>query len=189
MKELTDYILKFGNLNKQQTDFIASKATSLTLLKDDYFLEVGKIPMQVAFLLDGIFRFSYYNNKEEEITDYFIDEHQFITEYKKFEANVSASEYLQAVTDCELLVFSKKDWDEISNTIVGWDTIVKKMFKKYLVDAMEKRSPLDVEDATTRYLLFVGKFPNLAHRVPYSYMASYLGISEESLSTIRKKME
>ncbi len=138
MKELTDYILKFGDLNKQQMDFIASKATSLILTKGEYFLEVGKIPMQVAFLLDGIFRFSYYNNKEEEITDYFIDENQFITEYKKFDANVSASEYLQAVTDCKLLVFSKKDWDEISNTIIGWDKIVDKMLKKYLLEASEK---------------------------------------------------
>nr|WP_315224696.1 Crp/Fnr family transcriptional regulator [uncultured Flavobacterium sp.] len=186
MKELTDYILKFGDLNKQQTDFIASKATSVTLLKDEYFLEVGKIPMQVAFLLEGIFRFSYYSNKEEEITDYFIDEHQFITEYKKFEANVSASEYLQAVTDCKLLVFSKKDWDEISNTIVGWDTIVNKMFKKYLLDAIEKRSPLNLEDPITRYLLFLEKFPTLSNRVPLSYIASYLGITEESLIRIRE---
>ncbi len=186
MKELTDYILKFGDLNKQQTDFIVNKAKSVTLLKSDYFLEVGKIPMQVGFLLEGILRFSYYNNKEEEITDYFIEEHQFITEYKKFEANVSASEYLQAVTDCKLLVFSKKDWDEISNTIVGWDTIVNKMFTKYLLDAIEKRSPLDVADSTARYLLFHEKFPTLSNIAPHSYIASYLGITEESLSRIRE---
>jgi hypothetical protein len=73
---------------------------------------------------------------------------------------------LQAVTDCELLVFSRKDWDEILNSIVGWDKIAERMYRKCLIETIEKRSPLVSEDATTRYLLFLKKFPALANRVP-----------------------
>lgn len=188
MKELSDYILQFGDLNKQQIDFIISKAQELELHKDDYFSEAGKIPKRVGFILEGIFRFCYYNNKGEDITSYFIDATSFLTDYQKFEDQLIASEYVQAVTDCKMLVFSKKDWDEISNSIPDWGKIVIKMYKKCMTEAIERRSPLVSEDATTRYLSFLEKFPTLANRIPLSYIASYLGITQQSLSRIRKNI-
>ncbi|EDM34424.1 hypothetical protein PBAL39_19075 [Pedobacter sp. BAL39] len=188
MKAFTDYILQFGNLNEQQIDFILSKATRLELHKDEYFSEAGKVPKQVGFVLEGIFRFCYYNNKGEEITNYFIEDNSFVTDYQKFEIQAVASEYVQAVTNCKMLVFSKKDWDDISNTIVGWDKIEVKMVRKCLMETIERRSPLVSEDATTRYLSFIEKFPTLVNRIPLSYIASYLGITQQSLSRIRKNI-
>lgn len=188
MEELIAYIMQFGNLNKQQIDLIKSKATVRELRKDEYFSEAGKIPRQVGFVLEGIFRFCYYNNKGEEITDYFIDENHFVTDYQNFEANMSASEYVQAVTNSKLLVFSKNDWNDLLNTIIGWDKIVIKIVQKCLIEKIERRSPLVSEDATTRYLSFIQKFPTLANRVPLSYIASYLGITQQSLSRIRKNI-
>jgi CRP-like cAMP-binding protein len=188
MKVLTDFILQFGNLSKQQTDFIANKGIEVELRKDEYFSEAGKIPRQVAFVLDGIFRLSYYNDKGEEITNYFIDGNQFLADYENFEANLPASDNLQAVTDCKLLIFSKNDWEEISNTIAGWDKIADKAYRKCLLETIEKRSPLVSEDATTRYLLFLEKFPSLANRIPLSYIASYLGVTQQSFSRIRKSI-
>ncbi len=188
MKELVDYILQFGDLNKQQTDLIISKAKTLELQKNEYLSEAGKIPKYVGFVLEGIFRFCYYDNKGEEITHYFIYENSFVADYPKFEAQVVASEYVQAVTDCKLLIFSKKDWDEISNSILDWDVISAKIEKKCLINSIEKRSPLVSGDATTRYLSFMEEFPNLVNRVPLSYVASYLGITQQSLSRIRKNI-
>lgn len=74
MKELIEYILQFGSLNQQQIDLISKKATELELPKDAYFSEAGKVAQQVGFVIDGIVRVCYYNNKGEEITKYFIDE-------------------------------------------------------------------------------------------------------------------
>ncbi len=188
MTALIDYILKFGDLNTRQTDLIMSKVTILELHKEEYFSEAGKIPKRAGFILEGIFRFCYYNNKGQEITNYFIDENNFVADYPKFEANVVATEYVQAVTDCKLLVFSKKDWDDISNTIVGWDKIETKIVNKCFIETIERRSPLVSEDATTRYLSFIEKFPMLVNRIPLSYIASYLGITQQSLSRIRKNI-
>jgi short-subunit dehydrogenase len=134
----------------------------IELPKDAYFSEAGKIPKQVGYVLEGILRFCYFNNKGQEITYYFIGEDQFITDYAKFEAQLMASEYIQAVTDCKMLVFSKNDWDEISNTIVGWERIETKMVKKCLTESIARRSPLVSEDATTRYLSFIESFPALS---------------------------
>ena len=188
MKALTDFILQFGDLNKQQIDFILSKGRTLELKKDEYFSEAGKVPRYVGFVLEGVFRFCYYNNKSEEITNYFIDEGNFVVDNQKFESQIEASEYIQAVTDCKVLAFTKKDWDDISNTIVGFEMIQANVVKKCLMVAMERRSPLVSEDATTRYLSFIETFPSLVNRIPLSYVASYLGITQQSLSRIRKNI-
>jgi CRP-like cAMP-binding protein len=174
MEAMINLILQFGDLNKQQIEFLVSKVEMLELKKHDYLSEAGKVPRYVAFVLEGVFRFCYYNNKSEEITNYFVDEGNFVVDNEKFESQIAASEYVQAVTDCKVLVFNKKDWDEISNTIVGWE--------------MMKRSPLVSEDATTRYLSFIKAFPNLINRIPLSYVASYLGVTQQSLSRIRRSI-
>tara|TARA_R110002051_G_scaffold321807_1_gene410525 strand:- start:3591 stop:4151 length:561 start_codon:yes stop_codon:yes gene_type:complete len=186
MEELIEHILQFGNLNKQQIELILTKSTQTELRKDDYFVEAGSTFNQVVFILEGIFRIYYYNKKGDEITKYFIDEnHLFSNPYK----GEPLTEYIQAVTDCKLIIFSKKDWDELSDTIVGWDKIVNKIFQKGLIEKLDRRSSLVSEDAKTRYLTFLEKFPTLANRVPLSYIASYLGITQQSLSRIRKNIQ
>lgn len=189
MKEFFDYVLQFGNLNDQQIELIKSKATETTIHKDEYLSEAGKIPRKVGFLLEGIFRFCYYNNQGVEITNYFVDENHFVTDYQNFESGMASSEYLQAVTDCRVILFSKKDWDELLSTIIGWDRIVSKIVQKCLLHKVETRSPLVSEDATTRYKTFIDKFPLLANRVPLAFIASYLGITQQSLSRIRKNIK
>lgn len=188
MKEFVEYILQFGNLNKQQIDLISKKGFELTLHKDDYFSEAGKISRQVGFIVEGITRVCYYNNKGEEITKYFIDENNLVVDIESFENEICSSAYVQAVTDCRLICFAKKDWQELLDTIIGWDAIVHKMISKALIQKVERRSPLVSEDATERYLKFLKIYPHVANRVPLSYIASYLGITQSSLSRIRKNI-
>ncbi|RZJ53353.1 MAG: Crp/Fnr family transcriptional regulator [Flavobacterium sp.] len=188
MKELVNFILQYGNLNQQQIDLITSKATELEVPKDQYFSEAGKISTQVGFVLDGILRVCYYDNKGEEITKYFIDENNLVVDLESFQNSICSSAYVQAVTDCKLIVFSKQDWDELLQTIISWDAIIHKIIARALMQKIERRSPLVSEDATTRYLSFMEKYPKILNRIPLSYLASYLGITQSSLSRIRKKI-
>lgn len=188
MKALTDYIQQFGDLNSDQIDLIISKAKKVTIPKGAFFSEAGKIPRQVGFVLDGVLRFCYHNSKGDEITFYFIGDNQFVSDYPKFESQTVASENIQAVTDCEMLLFSKKDWNIISDSIPGWERIETKIVRKCLAESVERRSPLVSEDATTRYLSFIGNFSGFLNRVPLSYIASYLGITQQSLSRIRRNI-
>jgi CRP-like cAMP-binding protein len=187
MEELIQYILKFGSLNKQQIELIVSKAKILKINKDNYFSEAGKIPKQVGFIVDGVIRGCYYNNKGEEITRCFVIESSLVCDYVNFEANTSSSEYLQAVTNCSLIVFSKKDWEELSHIIVGWDNIKNKMVQLCMYQKSRK-GPVISQDATTRYLEFLENYPSIISRVPLSYIASYLGVTQQSLSRIRKNI-
>ena len=187
MKELIDYILKFGNLNRQQIDLIESNAMEIDLRKDEYFSEAGKIPHQVGFIVEGVIRGCYYSNKGEEITRCFIGENSLVADYVNLEANAFSSEYLQACTPCKLIVFSKQSWEELSHTIVGWDNIKNKMVQICMFQKSRK-GPVISQNATTRYLEFMKNYPLLTNRIPLAYIASYLGVTQQSLSRIRKNI-
>lgn len=188
MKEFVDYILQFGNLNQQQIEQITKKANELEFRKDEYYWEAGKTIKQVGFVIEGVLRVYYYNNKGDEITRYFITENLLILYGYDADSNYTPSEYVQAVTDSKLIIFSKKDWKEISDTIVGWDNIIHKITAKQHREKLGRRSPLVEQDATTRYLEFIENFPTLVNRIPLSYIASYLGVTQSSLSRIRKNI-
>lgn len=186
MEKFIDYILHFGNLNEQQIKFISQKGNELELKKEDYLVEAGKPLKQIGFLLEGVMRVCYYNNKGEDITCYFIDENHLIFGWQNYVDDLPMSVYLQAATTCRLIVFSLQDWKEISNTIVGWDSISHKISEKNHIEKLERRSRLVSQDAKTKYLEFLSYFPNLANRIPLSQLASYLGITQSSLSRVRK---
>lgn len=188
MEQFIDYIMQFGDLNKQQIDLITRKGTEIELRKGEFYWEAGKKVKQVGFLTEGVIRVYYYNNKGEEITRYFIDENHLILSGHTIDEVYTPSEYLAAITDCKLIVFSKEDWKEIDETIITWGKIVQKIVAKYHSEKMARRSELVAEDATSRYLHFIEKFPSLVNRVPLSYIASYLGITQSSLSRIRKNI-
>ncbi|OUJ72895.1 Crp/Fnr family transcriptional regulator [Hymenobacter crusticola] len=188
MDELFTYLLQFGSLNQQQLDLIASKTTTLLLPKDAYFLEAGHVARHVGFLLEGVMRICYYNNKGDEITRNFVDEQHLVADLRGLEYSLPSPEYVQAVTDCRLLLFSKRDWDDLAHTIVGWSEMVHKMTAKHLREKLARISPMVAQDATTRYQEFIENYPRMANRIPLSYLASFLGITQSSLSRIRKNI-
>jgi CRP-like cAMP-binding protein len=188
MENLISYLLQFGRLNQLQIDLIKSKAREVHLKKEDYFSEAGKIARHVAFVQEGILRVCYYNNKGEDITRYFIDENNFAVDLNSFTAKIPSSEYIQAITACKLIVFSADALQELSLTILAWEGIINQIIAKSLIEKVNRISPMLAEDARTRYLSFLTKFPHLANRVPLSFLASYLGVTQSSLSRIRRSI-
>jgi CRP-like cAMP-binding protein len=188
MEALINYLLQFGNLNTTQIDLIKSKVVFKELKKDEYFQEAGKIPREIIFITGGIMRICYYNNKGDEITKYFIEENHFLADINSYNQEIPSTEYIQAVTDCAYLVLSKSAMKELSMTIIEWDNIIAKITAKGFAEKVNRISPMMTEDAKERYLSFLDKFPGLANRIPLSYLASYLGITQSSLSRIRRNI-
>ena len=188
MKELIDFLLRFANLNQQQIELISRKSAELNLRQGEHYWEAGKMVKQVGFITEGVVRVYYYTNTGQEHTRYFIDENHLILGGPTNDGNYVPSEYIQAITDSKFIVFSKKDWKELSDTIIDWDQVVQKINNKQHAEKLQRRSPLVSQDASTRYLEFIDQFPTLINRIPLSYVASYLGITQSSLSRIRKNI-
>ncbi len=186
MEELIPYILQFGKLNQEQIDLISKKAKALDLGKDAYFSEAGKIARQFGFLMKGVIRVCSIDDEGKELTKYFIEEESILTDLNSFDNKAPATVYLQAITECKIIAFSKQDWEELKNAIPELDNIVNKIISKLMFQKVRRLSALVSEDGSTRYLNFLELYPNLVNRIPLSYIASYLGITQSSLSRIRK---
>ncbi|WP_298148573.1 Crp/Fnr family transcriptional regulator [Flavobacterium sp.] len=188
MQQLLDLLLQYSPLTIQQVELIRSKTEIRKLKAGAYFSEAGKTADEVGFVAEGIFRICYYSKDGNEVTRYFIDENNFLVDLNSYTYQIPSSEYIQAITDVELVVFKRKDLTDIANTIVGWDKITNQITTKAFLDKVNRISPMLAEDATTRYKNFLDQFPKLALRIPLSYLASYLGITQQSLSRIRKNL-
>ncbi|MFC4210555.1 Crp/Fnr family transcriptional regulator [Pedobacter lithocola] len=188
MEEMIDYILKFGSITPQQIDLIKSKAEVIHLKKGTYFSEANKLAKQVGFITEGIIRVCYYGNKGEEYTRCFVLENRFVVDSSSFFNDTPSSEYVEAVTDCTLLVFSKSAFTELSNIVKNWSDIFTRILTDALMKKVQASNTLLNQDATTRYTKFLELFPNVANQVPLSMLASYLGITQSSLSRIRKNI-
>ncbi|GGE86616.1 cAMP-binding domain of CRP or a regulatory subunit of cAMP-dependent protein kinases [Chishuiella changwenlii] len=185
MEILINYLQQFGNLNSQQIELIKSKVTSRKTTKEEFYHEAGKIPNEIIFLTEGIMRVCYYNHKGDEITKYFLSENNFLADINSYNQEIPSTEYIQAITNCEYFVLSRQAMKELSATIIQWDQIIAKITAKGLADKVNRISPMMTENAKERYENFLNSFPS-ANKIPLSYVASYLGITQSSLSRIRK---
>jgi CRP-like cAMP-binding protein len=181
MQELISYLQSFKRFTSREIELIKSRIALRTLQKNDYFPESG-------FILKGILRIFYHNNKGDEVTEYFIDENNFVMELEDNTQPIPASEYRQAVMKSDVAVFSIGAMDQLSSAIPGWDQLVAEVMTAALTDQAERIKPTMAGDATACYKDFLDKYPQIASRIPLSYLASYLGITQQSLSRIRKQL-
>ena len=188
MNNLINYLLQFGHLNQQQVTLIKESVKTLHLEMGAYFSEAGDVAKRVAFVNEGILRVCYYDRYGKENTRYFVDENNFAVDLNSFLHRIPSSEYIQAVVPTQLYVFSAESLYKLSSTIIIWDSLINKVTSKALLEKVHRISPMLAEDAKTRYLEFFKRFPQVANRVPLSYLASYIGITQHSLSRIRREI-
>ncbi len=188
-ESMINYLLQFGPLNKQQIELIISGLCFKTYKTGEYFLRAGQTSREIGFITNGIFRVCYYDNDGKEITRYFINELNFIADINSYNTGIPTAEYVEAVTDCEVLILTKQAMENLSGTIISWDSIINKIIAKALVEKVAKVSQMMPQDAKERYEYFIEKFPNLANRIPLQYIASYVGVTKSLLSRLRREVE
>lgn len=182
MNELFIYLSQFSYLTQAQQDAIAQQATCVTLRKGDYFAT-----QLVGFVEAGVLRLCSYTEQGEELTQFFIEEQQLLLNIRRPECATSSC-LVQAITDCRLVVFTMPQWQALAQVIPGWETIGQKATAQLMREKLERVLPLVPQNAAARYQYFLATHPQLANRVPLAYLASYLGMTQSSLSRIRKNI-
>lgn len=154
----------------------------------DLIFAPGGICRHLYFINQGVIRIMSVSDKGDDITHYFLKENYFCTILGSFLEQTPALEGIHAATDVEVLVIGKDDF----NQLVKEDAEFKKIFELHtthgLLQKIRFKNMLHGHDATTRYRLFLEKLPDIAARVQLGYIASYLGITLQSLSRIRKNL-
>lgn len=148
---------------------------------------VGKVCEYEAFVEQGLLR-SFYIKNEVEHTNQFFFEEQWVSDYESFITQSPSKVSIQALEECQLLVMTKTDMDQLSTQIPDWDLLGRSFFERLYLKKEKRNASLLLTSATERYLAILEEQPRLIARVPQYYIAQYIGVKPESLSRIRKKL-
>lgn len=184
---LENYLLRFHYFTPQQLQWIGSQAVERRYKAGTYFAEAGRVAQEIGFVVSGVCRVCYFDKDGNDITKYFIEEDNFVVDLQSYQHQLPSTEYVQAVTEAQILVFTARTWQSFATTIVDWHKAESNLISRALLEKVRRLSPLVNENATTRYQHFLKEFPGLANRIPLSYLASYIGVTQQSLSRIRRK--
>ncbi len=176
------------SISEEDLDFMTSLFEPLILKKETYFLEIGKWCNHVAFIKSGMMRIFYTNDKGDDTTCHFALPNEFVTSLSSFTSQTPSTENIQAILPTELLLISKQNLELLYQKIPVAQEFSRKVIENSAM-IMEKRFSLFLNNsAEERYQHLLKNHPVLIQTVPLNYLASYLGISPQHLSRLRKNI-
>jgi CRP-like cAMP-binding protein len=186
--QLIDYLEFFHAISDDDKILISTAFDSRSLTEGDYLFYPDRICKELFFVCNGILRIIVQNEKRGQVTHFFLRENQFCTILKSFNNQTIAAEGIQAACDAEVLAISKSGLLVLYEKVPYLKNLIDQITQQALLDKIELRDSYLWLDATARYKLFIMQQANVALRVPLSDVASYLGITRQSLSRIRKNI-
>ncbi|OXB06937.1 cyclic nucleotide-binding protein [Flavobacterium plurextorum] len=185
LDQILDNILPLPETSKRLLqDCIEEKSYS----KGHILLRADKIETTIYFIKKGIAR-AYSNQNDNEVTFWFGKEGDTILSMKSYVVYQKGYEDVELLEDCELYELKSNKLQklfEIDIHIANWG---RKFAEKELVKTEERLISHQFRSATERYLELLQNNPQLIQRVQLGYIASYLGISQVSLSRIRAEIK
>ena len=184
---LTTFLNLFGNIAGDEEQVVA--ATEQRVYKEgDVLLKEGSVAKELFFVVSGVLKITSVNEKGNDVTYFFLKENQFCTILTSFNDRVPAKEGIVAACDTEVLAIRKNKLLQLYEQLPYMKTLIDSIIQRRLLDKIENSNAYMGKDAATRYQLFMMREPDIALRVPLSDVASYLGITPQSLSRIRKNI-
>jgi CRP/FNR family transcriptional regulator len=175
-------------LSPEQADWIRSLSVVKKLRKHQYLLQEGNICKQHAFVTKGCLRSYSVDSAGAEHIVKFAVEHWWIADRDSLLSGEPAKLNIDAVEDSEAVLISKEDFALICQQIPAFDGMVNNLLQS-AYHASQKRILANISlSACEKYEYFIQRYPDLALRIPLGMIASYLGISPETLSRIRKQV-
>jgi CRP-like cAMP-binding protein len=168
--------------------FLTSLCEFKKLKKKEFLFREGEVDRHLAFVNKGCLRYYLVDTKGDEHIVYFAFEDWWIGDMNSFFNSKPTIYYMQALEDCELLLFTRENFTKALDEIPAFnDFFTKRTSQSYM--AIQKRfAQVNTESAEERYVRLLQSQPEIFQRVPQHYIASFLGIKPQSLSRIRKNL-
>jgi CRP-like cAMP-binding protein len=163
-------------------------STFRKLKKNDYFFVPGNDPSDFAVILKGVFRHFYVDNDGKEWVKSFASTYGLIGPHAEFLQKIPVRTYIQAITDAEILVVPYSEFYRLTENQLGWEVLLKRITEFFYLDKENREFLLLTTDAVTRYKLFLESHKHILNIIPDHQIASYIGITPQALSRIRKKL-
>jgi len=184
---LLNHIKSYHSLNPEAQDALQGSFEEVVLSKGEYLVNEGKICRHLYFLQQGSLR-GYYNLEGREVTHWFAFTEDFVTSFHSFITGQAAVENIQLLEGSVLWAISKDKLTGLMNGFHEIERIVRIAYEKYYIRLEERFVNAHFKTASERYQDLMKQSPHIIERVPLGCIASYLGISQETLSRIRSKL-
>ena len=186
-ESLIRYVLQELPMSRDRVELLVSKFVPMEIAKNEFILKAGMVCDRGHFVESGLLRSFIYDLEGNEVTTAFYSKDGHAADLLSFFRRIRTKEYIQAITDCETWCISYADMQSSFHALpefreFGRLNIVKQygILKERMLSALQ-------ETAEQRYNDLIESSPEIFQHVPLKYIASYLGITDTSLSRIRKE--
>ena len=189
MNQIKLYLDKIALISSSDWNFFVSKLHRRIITKKSVFIKVNQIENHISFIESGVVRlFIPKDDPEKEITFGFSFKNQFVSAYDSFLTQSPSNYQLQALTETAMLSISYEDLQSVyKSTQIG--NLIGRLTAEdlFLIKSKREQNLLNL-NAEQRYLKLFKERPELLKSVPLKYISSYIGVTAQALSRIRKRL-
>lgn len=184
---LTRYLKQFDQLSDDDINLIIADFQKTVLKPGEKLTLAGTVVNQLFFIDKGILKITLPREEERDLAYYFLTSNRFTTFLYSVYGNVPAQQGLEAACDCEILSLDKEKLYFLFEKIPHFRTLLDNISHTAMVEMINTKNTYLAHDALKSYQLFLKNEPQVALTVPLVDIASYLGITPQSLSRVRRQ--
>lgn len=181
-------IYQHPELNSHEVETICEAHEKVHFKKGDYLLREGQTANEYFCLENGLIRSFAVSIEGKEVTTGFFSPDEIVIEVASLFLRIPAKENIRALSDCVCWRISLENFQQLFDSIHGFSEWGRTWMSEELFKLKERSISMITDSATDRYLALQKEHPEIIMQAPLKYIASYLGITDTSLSRIRKEM-
>lgn len=186
MQVLIDYFQAYLPFKVEEKELIISKVTLRNIKRRQMILQEGVVCKYYFFVMEGCFKMYAVDEKGNEHNLQFAAEKDWITDIGSFHAQKPSKLFIEAIEPSVILQIEQQDLYFLYTNIPKLNIIFKVIIENKFIELQNRVLQNISSTGQQRYRNFLEQYPNLASRLPNTQIASYLGITPEFLSKIRK---
>ncbi|HEY0894981.1 MAG TPA: Crp/Fnr family transcriptional regulator [Sphingobacteriaceae bacterium] len=187
-REIDNYLERCSSFSKQELELFHDHLRSTTVKRRSYLLQQGEVCRFEAYILKGCLKKYYIDPDGNEVILQFAVEDWWMSDISSFSEQKPSNFFIQALEDTELLMIDYNSKELLFSKIPALERVFRLMLQRSYAVLENRFYATIVHTAEERYLDFLDRYPGITSRVPQTQIASYLGITPESLSRIKAKM-
>ncbi len=176
--------IHFSILTNEDKADLKKVSKVLTLKKETKIVKEGQFADKTYFIAEGSAR-AFYIKDGKDITDWFAFENDFISSINSFFLNIPSPHFIEVLQPSTLLEISRENVILLSDKYNEFDRLGKIIVTKTMLQLQQRIVSIQFETAQQKYENILKIRPDITQRVPLTHIASYLGITLETLSRIR----
>lgn len=184
MISLFQYFSKYHSLSKEAENAIIGISSIIKIKKNQDLQSIGHTCKTIYFINKGIARIYYYQNGVD-ITESFAFESHIIARVESLFTGKPSRKAIQVLEDSEIIAINTSQLFELYDTYPEIERLFRKIFEAGYVDTVNRIEGIQFHTAEERYTALIKEQPTLLQKAPLKHIASYLGITQVSLSRIR----